>query len=62
MYSGILKLTAMDAEMKPTKLSREIGVDLGDWWEVKIVEVDAYRRSVTVEAVRLIRKAGDGGS
>jgi ribosomal protein L24 len=37
-------------------------VDLGDWWEVKIVEVDAYRRSVTVEAVRLIRKAGDGGS
>ncbi|KAI9880775.1 MAG: hypothetical protein M1830_000211 [Pleopsidium flavum] len=62
MYSGILKETSVDAEMKPTKMSRQIGVDLGDWWEVKLVEVDAYRRSVTVEAVRLIQKAGEGGS
>lgn len=61
MYSGILKLAATDAEMQPNKLTEEVGVELGDWWEVKIVKVDAYNRSMTTEAVRLIRKARDDG-
>ena len=56
-YSGIFKLTGIDAELESTPLSREIGVKLGDWWEVKIASVDTYKRAVTVEGVRLISRA-----
>jgi len=59
MYSGILKELGIDVQVDPTQSAKEIGVSTGDWWEVRITKIDAYVRSVTVEAFRLIEKGED---
>ena len=59
MYSGILKELGIDVQVYVQEPAKDVGVDVGDWWEVKIVKVDAYVRAVTVELVRLIEKVED---
>lgn len=53
MYSGVLKEIGIDVSVVAAEKG---GVEVGDWWEVKIIKVDAYVRAVTVEVVRLIEK------
>lgn len=61
MYSGILQALGIDVQVVLSESAKEVGVEVGDWWEVKIIKVDTYVRAVTVEIVGLIEK-GEGYS
>ena len=56
MHSGILKELGIDVQVHESDSVKDAQVAVGDWWEVKILMVDAYLRAVTVEIVRLIKK------
>lgn len=59
MYSGLLQGFGFDVQVLPDDSASAVGISVGDWWEVKLVKVDAYVRAVTVTTVRLIEKSED---
>ncbi|KAI9785592.1 MAG: hypothetical protein M1835_003315 [Candelina submexicana] len=57
IVAGMLKGLGILVDMVPSALTETTGVDIGDWWEVKLGRVDVYLKKVSVEPVRLIKKA-----
>ncbi|KZF26710.1 RNB-domain-containing protein [Xylona heveae TC161] len=53
--SGFIKTLGIDVDMIAAGIGQNANV--GDWWEVRIRDVDPYLRRVDVEPVRLIKSA-----
>ena len=56
---GTLELVNIDVRVRESELSKaEGGLQMGDWWECKIVEVDTYQCKMTMEPVKLVERMG----
>ncbi len=55
--TGVLRDVAIDVEMQASALTEAAGLNIGDWWEVKLARIDTYSRKINVEPVRLISQA-----
>ncbi|KAI9708289.1 MAG: hypothetical protein M1812_008047 [Candelaria pacifica] len=53
---GMLKEPAIKVEMSSSVLTETLGVEIGDWWEVKLLRIETYSRRLVFEPVRLISK------
>ncbi|KAL9118879.1 MAG: hypothetical protein Q9187_004568, partial [Circinaria calcarea] len=54
---GILRETHTDATLFDDEVSkREGGIQLGDWWECRIKEIDLYTRRLVMHPVRLVAR------
>ena len=57
---GTLEMINVDVRIMETDVSEaEGGVQIGDWWECKIHDVNAYQNKITMEPVKLTERKGD---
>ena len=57
---GIMKETLVDALLYEDEVSRrEGGIEVGDWWECKIQQIDIYKRRIVLDPVRLVERMGN---
>ena len=59
-FTGVTKYLALKAYMKQPRKSAGLGtMEVGDWWECKIADIDLYKATIQMTPVRLIKKADD---
>ena len=57
---GTLEIMNMDVRVMETDVSdAENGLQIGDWWDCKIAEVDTYQNKITMHPVKLLDRKGN---